>query len=234
MSEIRVTVFGLSAVKISDGNTNIYVDAFFNEHTISPFDYTDANIILVTHDHDDHFDAWDTAKAVRETGAIVVGPPSITYPLLVTEGMAGTQLRILYHQDPDTPVETKIGDVLIRSYTSRHFYDCNNMTIHNSYLVEIGKKLIYITGDSKNLPEKEECLNGIDALIYNFVTIDKDLAKVSELDVVAKRFSPRLLLPVHIVDCSWTISPDILRSALESMNIKDVTVLEKSGSYVDF
>ena len=233
MKKLRITALGLSAIKISDGNTNIYVDAFFSDHAISSFDDSDAKIIIVTHDHGDHFSVADTAQAARKTGAVIIGPPSIAYPLLVKESVPGEKLRILYHQDPNTPSEVQIGEVSIRSYASRHFFDADNMTIHNSYLLEMAGKRIFITGDSNTIAEKEERLKDLDALIYNFVTSDNDLSKVSELEDVLRKFSPRLLLPVHMIDCSWTIEPEELRHEIALRNIEAIKVLPQSGSYIE-
>ena len=67
-------------------------------HPLKPFDYRDADIMLVTHDHDDHYNTEEIVAAVKKTNAVVVGPPSITYPLLVDYNLPARNLRILYHQ----------------------------------------------------------------------------------------------------------------------------------------
>lgn len=227
MSQITITVLGLSAIKISNGSETVYVDAFFKDHPIAVFDGSDATIILVTHDHGDHFSAEETAAAAHKANAIVVGPPSIAYPLLVTHSLPAEQLRILYHQDPHTPVGTQIDGVRIHAYSSQHFSDGDNMTIHNSYLLEFGGKKIFLTGDSNTISKKARQLMNLDALVYNFVVPDKDLSKVSDLEDAMNTFSPKLLIPVHIVACDWTIQPADLSREIARRNLKSIPVLQE-------
>ncbi len=233
MSDVTITALGLAAVRISDGSQTLYVDAFFREHSIRPFDARDADVILVTHDHRDHYDGAAVAAAARRTGAVVIGPPSIAHAMLVQHALPADQVRILYHQDPATPVRTDLGTTAISSFASRHFSDGDQLTIHNSYLVELGGKRIYVTGDSNELTMKEPRLQGLDALVYNFVTFDRDLAKVAALEDVQRRFAPHRLIPVHILDCDWTVQPGELAREVARRRLASVVVIEESqGSCV--
>lgn len=228
MPPITITMLGLAAVKISDGRTNVYADAFFSKHPIAPFDGSDASIVLVTHDHADHYDAGAVAAVARRSRAMVVGPPSIAYPLLVDHGLPAERLRILYHQDPHTPVRTEACGVTIEAYSSLHFNDGDNMTIHNSYLLEMGGRRIYVTGDSNRISTRVKRLQNVDALLYNLVVFDKDLSRVSELETAVNTFAPKLLLPTHVIGCDWTIPPAELRREVERRDLRSVRVIEDS------
>jgi L-ascorbate metabolism protein UlaG (beta-lactamase superfamily) len=232
VSQIEITVLGMAATKISNGSKNIYVDSFidFKKHPLKPFDFSDADIVLVTHDHADHYDSQEIVSAVRKTNAVVVGPPSIAYPLLVDYSLSHENLRILYHQDPGTPASTIINGVTISSFSSLHFSDGDNMTIHNSYLLEMDGKRLFVTGDSNVITTKDNRLLHLDALIFNFVIFDKDIAKVSLLEETQRKYSPKQLVPVHIIDCDWTIQPNDLSREVAKRNLKSVIILENSQS----
>ena len=232
MSQIKITALGIAAIKISNGSKNIYVDSFidFKKHPLQSFDFSDANILLVTHDHADHYDAQEIVSAVRKTNAVVVGPPSIAYPLLVECHLPAENLRILYHQDPGTSVSTQIDGVTISSFSSLHFSDGDNMTIHNSYLIELDGKKIFATGDSHVITTKDKRLFDLDALICNFVIFDKDIACVSLLEEIQRKYSPKQLVPVHIIDCDWTIQPSDLSQEVAKRNLGSITVLQESQS----
>ena len=44
-----------------------------------------ADLIMVTHDHPDHFCTKKVAFAAKKTGVIVVGPPNIAYQHIVNK-----------------------------------------------------------------------------------------------------------------------------------------------------
>ena len=232
MSDVTITALGLAALKITTPVTSIYADAFIGEHSIEPFDESDARIILVTHDHGDHFDAGAVADAAKKSGGIVIGPPSITYPLLVDCHLPAEQLKSLYNRDPNTPDTVRIGDVSVNSFATRHFNETVQMTIHTSFLVQIGTRKIYIAGDSYEIPEKTGMLTGLDALVYNYVVFDKDTSKVHELEQVRKTFRPRHFIIGHLVNCEWTIHPDDMKTALSKKGLESIFVLDKTGSHV--
>lgn len=233
MPDVTITALGLAAVRISDGSQTVYADAFFKEHPIRPFDARDADVILVTHDHRDHYDAAAVAAAARATGAVVIGPPSIAHAMLVQHALPAEQVRILHHQDPGTPVRSEVGATAVSAFASPHFCDGDQLTIHNSYLVELGGKRIFLTGDSCALTRKEPRLQRLDALVYNFVTFDRDLAKVAALEEVERTFAPRRLIPVHVLDCGWTLAPGELAREVARRRLASVVVIEeRQGSCV--
>jgi len=94
MNRVTINLLGISAVKISDSQKTIYIDAFA-EHVPS-FEVEKADLILVTHNDGDHFLPDKTAQAARKTGAMVVGPPSIANPLLADERFPPERLEIIY------------------------------------------------------------------------------------------------------------------------------------------
>lgn len=231
---IKITALGLGAAKISSPVATVYVDAFFQEPAIAPFDSSDADIILITHDHADHFVAKTAAEAAMNADAIIVGPPSIAYPLLVDNGFPADRLVILHSDNPHKPDSFTADNVTISSFSSRHFDftdDTNKMTVHNSYLLELDDKRIYICGDSYEISTQNASLVGVDAILYNLVDPMKDYDKIAGLGDVVKVFKPKCLIPMHIIGCNWTFSAQQLDREIERLNLKRIIIFDNSGDF---
>ncbi len=225
---VTITALGMGAVRISGGGRTVYVDAFLTSHPIAPLAGSDADVILVTHDHADHFDAGATAAAAKKANAVVVGPASIAFPLLATHALPAGNLRILYEQNPNKAAHTEVGGIGISSYASRHFFDGEEFAIHNSYVVTLQGRRILVAGDSVALSQTAEELRHVDALLWNFVIPDKDLARVSELAEALRVFEPKVLFPVHLIGCDWTVRPGDLRAEIARRRLGGVVVLDEN------
>ncbi len=229
MPDITITALGIAGVKISGKTKKIYVDAIIDtrKHPNINADISDADIILVTHDHADHFDAEGAAAAAKKTNAVIVGPPSIAYPMLARCKVSPDKLAILYHQDPGVAAETKVDDVCIRSYASPHFHDGDNMTIHNSYLIEMDGKKIYVTGDSHNITKKDERVYSPDAMIVNTVFFDKKAEHLSIFETLNNEYHPRYIVAVHLIDCDWTVPIDDVKKEIKRMGMGNAAVPDR-------
>jgi L-ascorbate metabolism protein UlaG (beta-lactamase superfamily) len=227
MNKVMVNLLGAGAVRIGDGQKTIYVDAF-SEWLELP-GVKQADLILVTHDDGDHFGARETVRAALDTGAMVVGPPSIAYPLLADQGFPKEQLRIIYPVHLKQPVAEEVRGVKLKVYQTTHFVDWHPP--HVSYLIELGGKRLYVTGDSYVMDDEDSDLQHLDAVLYSLVP--KDLSApgvmnehVAALEDVQKRFGPRYVIPNHLVDCEWTVVPEDLRKAIEARGLEGVVTIE--------
>lgn len=231
MTNLTVQLLGIGAVKLSDGEKTIYVDAFTNPDFVKPHVVEKADLILLTHDDQDHFGFEETAQAALETRAIVVGPPGIAYPLLAETKLPPEQLQITYPIHFKQPLTEEINGIKLKIYQTTHFVDWEPP--HISFLLEIGGKRIYIAGDTYMMDAEDPDLQNLDAVLYSFVF--KDLSAPTIMDdhleklaVVQTQFSPRYLLPSHLVECDWAIDPTALKKEIIRRKIKDVVVLEDS------
>jgi L-ascorbate metabolism protein UlaG (beta-lactamase superfamily) len=229
VSRVTINLLGAGAVKISSGVKVIYVDAFSDWLKLSGVERAD--LILITHDDGDHFGAKETAQGALDTGAMVVGPPGIAYPLLADEGFPKERLRIIYPIHLKQPMIEEVAGVQLKVYQTTHFVDWHPP--HVSYLIEFAGKRLYVTGDSYVIDDEDADLQNLDAIVYSLVP--KDLAapgmidaQVAALEDVQKRFSPRYVLPSHLVDCEWTVCPADLKRAIEARGLKDIVVLKDS------
>ena len=67
MTTDDIEVFGHNSIRVKAGEKNIYIDPF--EMKISP---KDADFILITHDHYDHFSPEDIEKVANDNTVMVV------------------------------------------------------------------------------------------------------------------------------------------------------------------
>jgi L-ascorbate metabolism protein UlaG (beta-lactamase superfamily) len=227
MGKITVNLLGAGAAKISSGEKTIYIDAFSEWLKLSGVE--EADLILVTHDDGDHFGAKETAQAAVDTGAMVVGPPGIAYPLLADEGFPKEQLRIIYPVHFKQPETLEISGVKLKVYQTRHFVDWEPP--HVSYLIKLAGKRLYITGDSYQMDDEDSDLQGLDAIVYSLVLKDLSATGVMEAHVVAledvqRRFGPRYVIPSHLVDCEWTVAPADLEKAIEARDLRNVVIIK--------
>lgn len=76
---MEITWLGHACFKISDGERNLFIDPFISENPVCPItidDIDDAEWILVTHGHSDHY--ADANSLAKQTGATLVSVFEIT------------------------------------------------------------------------------------------------------------------------------------------------------------
>jgi L-ascorbate metabolism protein UlaG (beta-lactamase superfamily) len=234
MSKVRVRLLGIGAVELTDGEKTVYVDAFSTY--VNPAHLDKADLILVTHDDGDHFGAHETAQAAEKTGAIVVGPPGIAYPLLVDARFPATQLRIIYPVNLKKVHTETINGIKLKVYHTRHFNDWEPP--HVSFLIELGGKRLYVTGDSSVMDTEDPDLKGLDGLLYSLVPVDLKAPTVldehlAELEQVRKQFSPRRIIPNHLIRCDWSVKPADLKQAAAGRGLTDIVTLEDSAQILE-
>ena len=227
MDGFKVNLLGAGAVKISGEHKIIYLDAF--SQWVRTCKVERADLILITHADEDHFCPTETARVALDTGAVVVGPPSIAYPLLADERLPAEQLEIIYPVHFKQPVTREVQGVKLKVYQTRHFVDWE--PIHVSYVVELARRRLYITGDSSMMDEDDPDLQGLDGILYSLVP--KDLSDplvmanhLTEIALIQERFHPRYLIPNHLVQCEWTVAPLDFKRATEDKGLEGIVVIE--------
>jgi L-ascorbate metabolism protein UlaG (beta-lactamase superfamily) len=130
---IRLTWLGHASVKITSASTTIYIDPWKIDIPAQP-----ADIILLTHDHYDHYSQADL-KAVSDASSHIVAPMSA---LLVTD-----------HITPGNSLNIKDVSILaVPAYNmGKAFHPKTNGWV--GYIVTISGNKIYHTGDTDRIPE---------------------------------------------------------------------------------
>ncbi len=183
--ELVITSIGHASLMLAFHGKIIYVDPFGKvaDYSIMP----KADIILITHEHYDHFDL-PTLNKVRTDKTDIV----------LTETCA-KQIHgatIMHNGDAITIQDLKIEAV--PAYNIVHKRD-NNQPFHpkgigNGYILTFGDKRIYIAGDTENIPEMKE-LRHIDIA---FLPMNLPYTMTPEMVADAARaFRPKILYPYH-------------------------------------
>ena len=166
----------------------------YNDPTGGAAPYTNfprADLILISHAHPDHFDA-STINAVRKTNGIIIAPSSV-YTSLSTALRSNT---IVLGSGPLTNTYPTVTNVLGLTVQAVAGY---NVTYHpiganNAYVVTIGDKRIFISGDTGNVPEIRALPNIDVAFLCMNLPFTMDVNQATNCIRIMR---PRVVYPYH-------------------------------------
>jgi len=186
--DLKITFIGHGTLMFAFGGKIIHVDPYGQVA-----DYTKlpkADIILITHDHSDHFDPkvlslLRTEKTVtiltntlakKVEGGIVMNNGDVrSIEGLKIEAVAA--YNIVHKRSDGTPFHPKGSG--------------------NGYIITFGDKKIYVAGDTENIPEMKD-LKNIDVA---FLPMNLPYTMTPEMVAdAAKGFTPKILYPYHYGD----------------------------------
>ena len=169
-SDVTVQSLGNEGFCIDGCQGKVYVDAFYHwvpgvagRPVRQARDAAAADLILVTHAHHDHFDSSAVAAVARRTGAVVVGPSTVTGAL--ERSVPAGQLLCLEpppaqgrRSAPSRAARLPGADVT----AFRTFHG----GVHNSYLIETSGVRIFHDGDNEDTrPIDASVLAALDVLM---------------------------------------------------------------------
>ena len=191
IGEITVTWFGHASFMISDGERHIYVDPF-----VVPDNVKKADIILVTHDHFDHFNPAKI-KLLQDKETKIIGPFGVISKLgFGIETKAGGR--------------HSFGNVKIKSveaYNNNKFrapgQPFHPRGLGVGYVIEINDIDIYHSGDTDDITEMRQ-LDSVDVALLPIG--GTYTMTVHEAATAALAFKPRFLVPMHYNSDKYGIS----------------------------
>jgi len=147
------------------------------------------DIILVTDIHGDHFDP-KTIDAVKTTNTVLVAPQVVANKLTSVDK---EHLIILKNGDKTTQAGVTIEAIpmynLPESPTSRHTKGRGN-----GYVLTIGGKRIYISGDTQGIPEMRALKNIDIAFVCMNLPYTMDINEAADAVLT---FQPKKVYPYH-------------------------------------
>ena len=167
-------------------NKTIYVDPTGGADAFA--DLNEPNIILITHLHGDHFNL-ETLRAINPENATIVVPQSVADEM---PGALGARQIVL-----DNGEETKIEDITVRAVPMYNLPEEDARHPKgwgNGYVLTMGGKKVYISGDTEGIPEMRQ-LQNIDVAFVCMnlpYTMDVEQAADAVLD-----FQPAVVYPYH-------------------------------------
>ena len=139
-----IEVITHSCIRITEGGTVIYADPFH-----MPDDPRDGDIILITHDHFDHFSPEDIKKAAK-SGAVIAAPEKMAKKAADETGMSVTPVK------PGGTYE--IAGIAVETVPAynilKPFHPKSAGWV--GYIVTVGGRRIYIAGDTDVTPESKK------------------------------------------------------------------------------
>jgi L-ascorbate metabolism protein UlaG (beta-lactamase superfamily) len=164
----EILLAGNEGFRITTPEATVFIDAFWGGRrgwgnpVLRPAEVTTASLILVTHNHWDHFGAPDVAEVAQRTGAVVAGPNDV-----IAELHGKVHAERLLAMEPPAPAGTSPATSII---TQRHgititAFRTFHGRAHISYLVETPSFRWFHDGDNENTRRIEaSALGHLDAL----------------------------------------------------------------------
>lgn len=199
-SEIKITFIGHATLYLENKGKVIHIDPWSKLADYSKL--PKADIILITHEHQDHFDAAAIEQIKKENCSIIYTE---------TIGTQRSDGKIFKNHDLH-----EIDGILfaaVPAYNIAHKRP-NGEPYHpkgrgNGYILSIDGKRIYIGGDTENVPELKELKNIDVAFLPMNLPYTMTPAMVADLAIAIK---PAILYPYHFGDTDTANLVELLKS----------------------
>ena len=179
----KITVNTQSSIRIDANGRVIYID---------PFQITtaanDADIIMITHDHFDHFSPEDIVKVSKPDTRFVI--PEVMRGML--DEMVPPEAPVYYVQPGDSK---GVGNIIVETVPAYNMHKLHHPKTSGfvGYIVRIGDLRIYAAGDTDIVPEMRAIHCDI-ALVPIGGTYTMNAVEAAKLINVLK---PQVAIPIH-------------------------------------
>jgi L-ascorbate metabolism protein UlaG (beta-lactamase superfamily) len=150
--DLKITFLGHATLMLTFGSMVIHVDPVNDMADYSTL--PKADIILVTHEHFDHFDI-KAIEMLRKEGTAIIASESCTQKL--------SNCTVMKNNEVKTVQGLTIGAV--PAYNIAHMRSPGNpfhpKGVGNGYVITFNDTKVYVAADTENIPEMKE-LSGID------------------------------------------------------------------------
>jgi L-ascorbate metabolism protein UlaG (beta-lactamase superfamily) len=183
--KIGLTWSGHAGFKIIYGNKKMYIDPYKLSKNYK--NISDADIVLVTHNHFDHLSIEDLKNIVNERTVIVSAQECLSQ-------LKSLKVKESIGIDPRNSV--KVDDLKIETVPAynvdKDFHPKNDKKI--GFIVEFGNDRLYHTGDSDIIPEMKDTKPSIVLIPVSgtyVMTAEEASQAVNEL------INPKIAIPMH-------------------------------------
>ena len=201
--DLKITFIGHGTLIFTFNGKVIHIDPYgkLTDYSILP----KADIILITHEHSDHFDLA-VIKMLRTNKT----------ELFFTETCAQKISGGMVMKNGEVQTIQGIKIEAVPAYNIVHKRD-NGQPFHpqgvgNGYILTFGDKRVYVAGDTENIPEMKT-LQGIDVA---FLPMNLPYTMTPEMVAdAAKVLKPKILYPYHYGDTDTSQLLEILKNVRE-------------------
>lgn len=183
--DLKITFIGHASVMFDFGGKIVHVDPMsaMGDYTRLP----KADMILITHEHQDHFDP----KAIE-----VLRTPETA--LVTTETVAARTKGAVIMKNGDTQTVKGFKIEAVPAYNLVHMRS-EGVPFHpkgvgNGYIITFGTMRVYLAGDTENIPE----MKNLKAIDIAFLPMNLPYTMTPGMAADAARsFNPAILYPYH-------------------------------------
>jgi L-ascorbate metabolism protein UlaG (beta-lactamase superfamily) len=201
--DLKITFIGHGTLIFTFNGKVIHIDPYgkLADYSILP----KADIILITHEHSDHFDL--AAIKILQTKKT---------ELVLTETCAKKISGGMVIKNGEVQTIQGIKIEAVPAYNIVHKSD-NGKPFHpqgvgNGYILTFGDKRVYVAGDTENIPEMKT-IQGVDVA---FLPMNLPYTMTPEMVAdAAKVFKPKILYPYHYGDTDTSQLLEILKNVRE-------------------
>ena len=184
--EVVLTAIKHASLRIQYDGLEIQVDPVVNYQPATDYSkFPKADVILVTHEHFDHFDR-DAIEALKKDGTLVIANPAVQKMLGFGTAMANGESRTIGKAlalDAVPAYNTTAGR------TQFHPKGCDN-----GYVLTLDGLRIYIAGDTEDIPE----MASVKDIDVAFLPCNQPYTMTPEqVAKAAKTIKPKVLFPYH-------------------------------------
>ena len=179
----NITVFTQNSIRIRDGERRIYIDPFQMQE-----EPHDADYVLITHDHHDHFSPEDIEKVACDKTILVV-PEKMVEKAKALSKLFGRIVTVkpgIYQEVSGLELETVPAYNILKP-----FHPKNAEWV--GYILRIDGKRIYVAGDTDATKEAKAVKCDI-ALVPIGGTFTMDAKNAAEL---INTIRPEVAIPTH-------------------------------------
>jgi L-ascorbate metabolism protein UlaG (beta-lactamase superfamily) len=201
--DLTITFLGHGSLMLTFDGQIIHIDPFGQVADYAKL--SKADVILVTHEHYDHFDRG-ALKRVRDENTAVV----------LTETCAEQIAGGIVMRNGDVRTVKGIPIEAVPAYNVVHKRG-NGQPFHpkgvgNGYILTCGDKRVYVAGDTENIPEMK-ALRDIDCA---FLPMNVPYTMTPEMVAdAAKAMQPKILYPYHYGDTDTSRLVELLKDQPE-------------------
>ena len=208
--DLGISFVGHASLIFTFGGKTIHVDptTMFGDYSKLP----KADLVLITHDHFDHFDPKALELiTTKETPVVATSTVAKKLPnctvmkngdAISIEGLkieAVPAYNVVHERSPGNPYHPK--------------------GVGNGYVVTFGDKRVYVAGDTENIPEMK-ALKNIDIA---FLPMNLPFTMTPEMVAdAAKAFMPKVLYPYHFGETDTSELVDLLKSVPIDVRIRNL------------
>ena len=187
--ELTIQPITHATLVLSYQGKNIYVDPTGGADVFKGLGAAD--LILLTDIHGDHFDTT-TVKAINTAKTTLIAPQAVADKLPASINKAKV---VILNNDQ----KTTQGDIVVTAVPMYNLPGASNANMHtkgrgNGYVITVGGKNVYISGDTAGTPEMKALKNIDIAFICMNLPYTMD---VNEAAQAVLAFKPKAVYPYH-------------------------------------